>query len=105
MQGKRNLRIRKECLHSHGAGTYHAVSLLSAAFGKGVRLSHGAYGFQRGRFTPHWERYRLTATHFGIGAFTISIIHGRIGWRILQRVPFTSPWRYMKAQRRAQADA
>lgn len=93
------IRFRSESLLSHGQGPYRAISLRRGRHGNGVRISHGAYAFNRPRFKPHFERYRLTATHFGVGAFTISIIHGHTFWNASKWIPLTPGWKYRRAQR------
>lgn len=89
-------RFRNESLLSHGQGPYRAVSFRRGAWGGGIRFSHGGYGFRRRRFEPHYVRYRLTATHFGVGAWCVSIIHGRVFWEASKFIPGTPGWRYAR---------
>ena len=68
------IALRNESLPTHGQGGYYGWSVRRGSWGKGVRLSVGGYGWRRSWYRWHWTRYPHTATHFGIGPVTFSII-------------------------------
>lgn len=93
------LRLRRECLHSHGAGPLHKVTLRRGRYGNGIAFSWGGYSED----LPLVSRYRLVATHFSLGKATFSIIHGRIPWNISKYIPLTPGYKWRKAQQLAEA--
>ena len=68
------LRLRRQHLPSHGQGPLYSWSLRRGSWGNGVRISIGGYGWRRKWYQPHWTRYPYTATHFGVGPITVSLV-------------------------------
>jgi len=58
---------------THGSGAYYSVSLLTARYGKGIRISVGGYGWaHKGLSCTH---YPSIATHISLFFFTVSFLH------------------------------
>ena len=71
-------QIYSDHMLSHGAGPLRSWVLSfdgNRYFPKrAIRLSIGGYGSERPWWRPHFKRYRGTATHFGFGSWSISLV-------------------------------
>lgn len=67
------MKFHNESLKEHGAGPLYSFSIKkNSRFSAGVRFSFGGYGWERPFYKPHYQHYKGTAMHFGIGPLCIS---------------------------------